>query len=404
MRLIFLLGFLTIVLFNTVAQTDFRPGYIITNSMDTIHGLVDYRGEIRNMKICTFKEASEVPSKEFLPGDIYGYRYNSGKYFLSKNIKTKELNDIVFVEFLLKGISNLYYYTSSNYSAYFIESKDSGLLELKNGDIKIKKDGHVYLGTDKRYIGLLNIAFADCPEILKEISSTNLTHKALIKLTRSYHDYKCTGEACIVYEKKLTVLRIELKPMIGYSFTGIKFKNSDLEMVDFQLSSSPVVGLAMNFILPRINEKLSFLFNFAFNRDYFYGTSSEQISPNYFDNRYYHIYNTNFMSSFAFKYTYPKGKVRPEVFVGLYGNYILNSETKFYIETVSHGNVSTWENNYEIFRKFQSGFVSGIGVEYKLLNKLRAFSNFSFLYGENFQYNGIKTNSTSYRISTGLTF
>src|SRR5690606_24112075 len=116
---------LVIALFNVSAQSDFRPGYVITNSFDTIQGFVDYRGEIRSMKVCTFKESMEAPSKEFLPGNIYGYRFNTGKFFVSKEINTKELNDTVFVEFLLKGISNLYYYAGGDYNAYFLESEDA---------------------------------------------------------------------------------------------------------------------------------------------------------------------------------------------------------------------------------------------------------------------------------------
>ena len=38
------------------AQRDYREGYIITNQQDTIYGWIDYRGDIRNAKICSFKE------------------------------------------------------------------------------------------------------------------------------------------------------------------------------------------------------------------------------------------------------------------------------------------------------------------------------------------------------------
>lgn len=403
MRSLILWGFLTIILCNISAQSDFRPGYIITNSLDTLHGLVDYRGELRNMKVCTYKESSVGQSKEFFPSDIYGYRYDTGKFFISKEINTEELTDTVFVEFLLKGISNLYYYKSSNYSAYFIESEDKELLELRSKEIEIKKDDKVFLKQDNKYMGLLSYVFADCPEIRKDIVKVDLSHKSLIHITHKYHDYKCNDEACVVYEKKMPVLRIELKPTIGYSLSEITFNNSELEKVDFQMSSSPFAGIAMNFIVPRWNEKLTFLINVAFNKDHFYGTSSQPRLSSAI-NSYYHIYNSNLMSSFSLKYTYPTGKLRPELFAGFFCNSIINSDTKFYTERVSNNNVYTSEENLEIFKKFNSGITGGFGVEYKLLKKFRAFTNFSLLYGANTQNNEIETTSTSYRLSIGLTF
>ncbi|MBI9062582.1 MAG: outer membrane beta-barrel protein [Marinilabiliaceae bacterium] len=403
MRSLILWCFLTIALFNISAQSDFRPGCIITNSLDTLQGLVDYRSELRNMKICTYKDSDEAPSKEFLPGDIYGYRYNTGKFYVSKEIKSDELNDTVFVEFLLKGISNLYYYKNTVYSAYFIESENDELLELRSKEIEFEKDGHVFTKRDNRYLGLLSYALADCPEIRKDIVQADLSHKSLIQITRKYHDYKCGDEACVVYEKKLPVLKIQLKPLIGYSLSHIAFDNSELGQADFQMSSSPFAGLALNFIVPRLNEKLTFLLNLAVNKDYFYGTTF-QSDVNSEVHSYYHFYNSNLISSFSLKYTYPKGKFRPDLFVGLYGNSILKSNTKIYSEKVSNNRVYTSEKTLDIFKTFNSGITGGFGIEYKLLKKFRAFSNFSFLYGVNTQNYGLETTFTSYRLSTGLTF
>ena len=162
MRLLLFLGLIVTSLFNASAQSDFRPGFIITNSLDTVHGLVDYRGEVRNMKTCIFKESIEDEAKEFLPGDILGYRFaNTGKFFVTKRINTEELNDYVFVEFLLKGITNLYYYKNNTYSAYFVDSEETELLELNNKIIEVEKNGITYTKVDNKYIGVLIYALAE---------------------------------------------------------------------------------------------------------------------------------------------------------------------------------------------------------------------------------------------------
>ncbi|TCO08407.1 hypothetical protein [Natronoflexus pectinivorans] len=402
MQRLILLSLLSLVFISLSAQSDFRAGYIITNSMDTIHGFIDHRGEIRNMRICSFKESIEGPEKEFLPGEIYGYRFNSGKFYISKEINTEEVNDIVFVEFLLMGISNLYYYRNSSYNAYFIETEDKELLELRRSIDEIQRDGRVYRRSNDSYQGVLNYAFSDYPEIRNEIFKTDFSHKSLIQITRRYHDYKCSDEACIIFEKRLPVLRVEIKPMIGYALSGITFKNTQVDHINFQMSSSSFAGIALNFIAPRWNEKTSFLVNLTFNEDYYYGSLSQGINS---INSYYHIYNTNLISSFSLKYTYPGNQIKPELFVGLFGKTILKSDTEFYTERFSSYNqrVRTTRLDDESFRKFTKGVTGGIGIEYNLLKKLRAFSNFSYYYGISSQVQ-IESIFTSYRFSTGLTF
>jgi hypothetical protein len=47
---------------NCMAQSDFRNGYIITNSGDTVYGQIDYKGNRSNAKECIFLKT--VPRKK----------------------------------------------------------------------------------------------------------------------------------------------------------------------------------------------------------------------------------------------------------------------------------------------------------------------------------------------------
>ena len=58
------------------AQTDFLPGYYITNRSDTIQGEIDNRGDLRNCHMCTFRSGEGMESVSFNPGDIYAYRFS----------------------------------------------------------------------------------------------------------------------------------------------------------------------------------------------------------------------------------------------------------------------------------------------------------------------------------------
>ena len=69
------------------AQRNFKSGYIITLTGDTIKGYIDSRGDIKNYKRCVFKENEENSSAEYSPEEIRAYRFIDGKFFISKLLK-----------------------------------------------------------------------------------------------------------------------------------------------------------------------------------------------------------------------------------------------------------------------------------------------------------------------------
>lgn len=75
---------LLLCLLNLNGQTNFRPGYVITNSNDTLQGLIDNKGDVKNAKNCEFKESADAKVKEFKPFGIKGFRFKDDKYFVSK--------------------------------------------------------------------------------------------------------------------------------------------------------------------------------------------------------------------------------------------------------------------------------------------------------------------------------
>ncbi|WP_157202490.1 hypothetical protein [Marinilabilia salmonicolor] len=74
----FLLLFAAVYLIQ--AQSDFRSGCIIISSQDTIFSQVDYRWDIRNIKVCSFIPEGQTTEEEYYPGYIYGYRYSDIPY------------------------------------------------------------------------------------------------------------------------------------------------------------------------------------------------------------------------------------------------------------------------------------------------------------------------------------
>ena len=69
------------ILFTFVAvswsQSDYRDGYIIEQSGDTIYGTIDYRGDVYMTKFCSFMTMAG-DKVDYEPDDIMGYRFSDG--------------------------------------------------------------------------------------------------------------------------------------------------------------------------------------------------------------------------------------------------------------------------------------------------------------------------------------
>ncbi len=194
--------FVLLVLFlsieNLLAQSDFRPGYIITNSKDTLFGEIDYRGDLLMSNYCRFrKNESEVEDK-FYPSDISAYRFINSKYYISKEINNKK----VFLEFLIQGEISIYFYKDAAHETYYLKKADNPIIEIPYKEKMIYGEYKTHKFETKKHIGILNYYMNDAPELKSMINGIKKPeHKILIKLAADYHNIVCEDEACIVYEK-----------------------------------------------------------------------------------------------------------------------------------------------------------------------------------------------------------
>jgi hypothetical protein len=386
---------------NLFGQSDFQPGYIITNASDTLYGLIDNRSELRNMRVCHFKQTETSDPVEYLPGTIQGYRFNTGKFFISKSLNTKNVKDTVFVEFLLNGIVNLYYYKNLDFNAYYIEEAGKELVELESQLVPVRINETDYLIQDKRYIGLLTLALYDCKEIQKEITETRLSHKNLISLTKKYHDYVCTDEVCLIYEKKLPVLQVDVNPFVGMTTSTIEYHYISQKHIKLRPSFGAAFGLGFNFRLPRMNDRFSVQTNFAFQDQYFYGSSSVEIPQKY---EYLHINYLRLLTSLALKYTYPKGKIKPLLLAGVCTAYTLkHSATLITEQSWAHHVVTTDTTHPNLKFKSPLGIYAGGGIAYRIWKQLNGFTQIEY-YVNNKSFFGPGAKSTSLQLSTGISF
>jgi len=236
------------------AQTDYRPGYIIKTTGDTIFGQIDYRGDLIMSNVCKFKDR-ELAITEYHPKDITAFRFIDSKYYVSSEINNRQ----VFLEYLIKGKINIYYLRDEIGDHYYLDKEDVQLTEIPYEEGIKYVDNKNVLYKSKKHIGILYYYMQDAPKLQSEINGIKKPeHQNLIKLAEDYHNAVCEGEPCVIYEKKQPFFKVNLEGVAGV----VKFENVEDIKGKYYFQS----GVIANFWIPRINEKLYFKTGFLYSQ------------------------------------------------------------------------------------------------------------------------------------------
>ncbi len=382
---VFCVSIMLLFSFGAVGQADFRPGYYLTHEKDTIHGLINYRGDLKNTKACIFKENEDAERLKLKPDEIYGYRFaENGRFFVSRTIKPEEEKEKrIFIEYLVNGIADLYYYRDKAGDHYLIEKDDGKLHELTNKKevVHHEKRGPL-LKTSNKHIGILKATFSDCIQMFPEINKAELTHESLMEITKSYHNYVCEGEKCIVYKKEIPPVAIDFAPTIGMGLPSLSLGNNpDYSSAEFTSNLVPSFGFLVKATLPRWNERLSFQFEGAISKSGFEGFNRLN-NDLYFENFHYNIEGTLLQTSLALKYTFPeKGKFTPTLAGGLAFNPFINLSTQTFKENEGSYLINTTklEDEFPLAQYTFGPFVQ-LGIDYQLTDKYTMFTNLKYSY------------------------
>ena len=385
---------------NVWAQRNFREGYLITLENDTVYGWIDYRGDVRNARLCSFKRTEIDQPVDYSPSDIAAYRYAESKYYVSKNIGSTDAPEIIFLEYLVNGVASLYYYRDqNNKSIYYIE-KDERLIELKVNEQEVMVDGKRQIKTVNSYIGILNATF-NMWEMSSIIEKSKLEHSSLINVARTYHHYACTdGDECIIYEKRKPLIAVRIAPVVGTDLSTLKMRSETMRGIEefkFNPSINLTVGVNLNFSLPRFNEKLYLQVQSLYTKHHFFYSKVYEKSQRA-DEHDIHVRSNILQTGLAIKYEYPTGKWRPTLAAGT-SVIFFSGGTFEEIRYHYSGDVeSPFHEKTDLPYKYMFGFDFIPSVHYSLAKEL-----IFFLQAHYWQSYGRKIVSNSDSHSIGLT-
>jgi len=377
---------------SSFGQSDFRQGYYITRDNDTIHGLIDLRSNADNCKFLNFIKDEHSLKQTFLPSTVQSYRFNDGKYYVSKEIQLNGEKKNVFLEFVVNGIADLYAYYDGIELRFFLEDTNGNLLELSNETLDISIEGKgEYQRNSLKYIGILKATFADCMEIQPDIEKAKLNYKSLINLTKEYHNYVCTDEECIIYQKPVPKMQVKIAPVLGVNVSKLSFREKPYSNFKFDPSISPSLGFIIDASFPELNERISVEMGCNINFSKTHSLYEKHIDV------YTYAYDANLeltalQPSIALKYTFPTGSIRPFAAVGVNSNILVSKNQK---TTMRESNINeilgSEYNDYFPLVTGYHGLLLELGSNIALSSGLIFFTNIKMSILGNYTYNYVYT-------------
>ena len=229
------------------------PGYIINNQGDTIHGFLNLRSNNENALSCQFVKDQGGKITEYKPFEINGYRVENEKFYVSKEVSIEGVQQKIFLEYLVNGIADLYYYKEGTQDFYFIE-KNGKTYQLSNKDKSYtdSKGRAEYSMKTNQYIGVLSYLYSDASNFSPQIRNTQFSYKSLIRTTKGYNQLICKDSTCIDYTKNVKT-KVYLEPNVGIGYSVMNYKYSNDVINAFALSSGAYLRLSPPFFSKQWN-------------------------------------------------------------------------------------------------------------------------------------------------------
>lgn len=338
------------------AQSDYREGYIINFSNDTISGYINYKWNIKSLKKINFKSDLDSKAEYYSPEEIKSFRFSDANLYVSMEVEIDGNIRKYFIEQLIDGIVDVFYYSANNESFFLIRNAKGKIFELKNSRVEIQTEYGAYSKYKKEYAQVLRYLFQDSPTTLGKVENLQLNPNSMIDIARDYHNDVCTEYECVIYAKNKTRVNFDFGLYTGFSISSFSLESEFFNGMnnDFSNSNDLLFGLFLNVMDPNISERFSLQLDLIFQNGKYVFDSS------YFDLSYMKV-------PFSIKYTYPVKKIKPSLQLGIAYNNWYRHEAKNVIREEVEGDAIQQ-------RTYQYGFLIGVEFSYELTKKLGLYA------------------------------
>jgi hypothetical protein len=371
MKLILFLTTLFILPEFAFSQTDFRKGFAITNTKDTLTGLIDFKSGFRSYKFCDLKVPGDREVTRYTPGELSGFGFISDKHFESREITGKDqLVKKVFLEVLVKGYASLY-----RYEDQFFIAKDSLFLHPLVDEVKERMvNGTLVLTHSNRHIATMNMLMSDCAVLQNKIQQLKLNENSLTTLVEKYNT--CKGGITKTYKADQPWIKVMPGIVGGLNISKLKFQTG-LRHLDgsFNAFRSSIAGISLEVLSPRLSGRLSVQVAALYLKSNYnlFTSTADADNPSVARRDYVAINLTQLKIPFGFKYSFPERKITPYFGLGPSFTYHLRTRSYWSEELEAYNEILTTNTEALSIRNHQIGIWGSVGVT-SPLNKWMSFS------------------------------
>jgi hypothetical protein len=402
----FLILFLLQVFIVSYGQNGYDPGFIITNDNDTIKGLIKLKSNYLNSRSCNFIDGNKQNARDYSPSDINAYRIENKKYYVSKEVSIDSVKQRIFLEYLVEGIVNLYYFKDLQKEYFFLE-KESNMISLSNeaSMVIVKEKGVTgeeietqYSKNSNQYRRMLTYLFQDSPGTLQKISSTGFDYRSLIKITLDYHRAICKDDKCIDFTRS-TKKSLFIEPYFGMidSWMGLYSSKNHV------YQSNLYAGIQFRFKPAKRFTHLNFLAGINVSSNNFQGDFVNTLyTTDYIKTYRIHTQYSILRIPLTFEYTFGLKKLQPFISLSYNNVFLLNPQYEI-IRIMSYYD----DPQTSHFRKYEFGISPGLGLRINMDPKTFIFVKSEFEYRKSLvNFNDILDyhRVSSWLISAGIGF
>lgn len=374
-----LLGALLLGAASAQAQTNFRPGYVVTLAGDTLKGEVDSRGAQRNARLSRFRTSKAAPITEYRPQQLRGYGFTGDRVYqtetvllsdsLSRNaiykLKIDTLQRPSFLEALVLGPASLLFLRDEhNKDHYYLRMAGKPVQELIQNTHEVVENSVTYRGKTHEYRRTLAAATQQCPAIQSAITTVRFGQNGLADLVQRYND--CVGATSITPAAESRRSHVQLSLVVGAEKNRLTlYDPHPAQEIQATSSVRPTAGLGLTLHPPGITRAISARVEALYEKQtYSLATGVVNLAGLMYE---YRVDLESVRFPLLLRYTYPKGAVRPFGYAGYSFSYFLNNRNEVRNTNAYDGSDGTlsiynWRPWLKSPRRLEQGLVGGVGL------------------------------------------
>src|SRR5260221_2940070 len=344
------------------AQTNFLKGYYITPLKDTVTGYIDYRSEQSNYKVCIFKFNLDSKPIKLYPNDIVGFTVQKMDIYEKRSFKAKKGEVLLgFFKLIVKGKLSLLRYQSR----YFVKTAANQVFEITKRLELFENSKNLQdedkLKVDYSGLGMLIVLMNDCDEVTRAFLENEY------KRNPDFHHIFVTYNKCVGEVSEPDAIRIKphfdlgvlAAPALTKLNLSFPFQNANFSS-DFNFSA----GAYTSIFIPKVTENLRSVLEARYGKYKHYAYFTDILANNdlFIDYSFLKV-------PLLIRYTHRAFFLD----VGIQNVCVLDQNIRWRVESRQSNNIFTSDAQLTPLSK-QTGFLVGIGMNYKLAQHLLLLS------------------------------